>query len=94
MLEAKAHGLPCVVADWGGPQLYAERGGLLLSVASPQALEDDLVTKVQLLLADPGLGRALGQDGRASVEGDYVWRSKAARMHAEMLARSRTGSRA
>jgi glycosyltransferase involved in cell wall biosynthesis len=89
VLEAKAHGLPCIVADWGGPQLYAARGGLLLSVASPQALEDDLVDKVRLLLSDPALGRSLGHDGRASVDGDYVWRSKAARMHDEMLARSR-----
>ena len=94
VLEAMAHGLPCIVADWGGPQLYAARGGLRLSVDSPQALEDDLVDKVQLLLAQPELGRALGEDGRASVDGDYVWRSKAARMHEEMLARARSRARA
>jgi glycosyltransferase involved in cell wall biosynthesis len=88
VLEAMSHGLPCVVADWGGPVTYTGTSGVHLSVDSPQALEDDLVSALQRLLEDPDAGRALGEQAQAAIEGEYVWSTKAERLHAAILARA------
>jgi glycosyltransferase involved in cell wall biosynthesis len=77
VLEAMSHALPCLVANWGGPPIYTRDIGIQLSVDSPQALEDDLVSTVSRLLADPDEGRRLGAASRQTISGQYIWSRKA-----------------
>ena len=77
VLEAMAHALPCLVADWGGPPIYTRDAGIQLSVESPEALEDDLVDTLSRLLADTDEGRRMGSASRHVLSGQYIWSRKA-----------------
>jgi glycosyltransferase involved in cell wall biosynthesis len=77
VLEAMSHGLPCLVARWGGPAIYTREVGIHLSVDSPRALEDDLVAAVSRLLADPAEARRVGARSRQAIGGQYLWSQKA-----------------
>ncbi len=63
--EASAAGLPCVGTDVGGTAEIIEPGvtGLLTPPANPQALADGILQ----VLADPGAGRRMGDNGRRKV---------------------------
>jgi glycosyltransferase involved in cell wall biosynthesis len=87
VLEAMAHGLPCVVAAWGGPATYTEAVGLQLSVASPAALEDDLVSKLEHLLRHPSAARTVGQNSRDLIANEFLWAQRADQLQAAMVAR-------
>jgi glycosyltransferase involved in cell wall biosynthesis len=76
VLEAMSHALPCLVADWGGPPIYTRDTGIHMSVESQQALEDDLVSTVSRLLADPDEGRRVGAASRQAISGQYIWSRK------------------
>jgi len=77
VLEAMSHGLPCLVADWGGPRIYTGTTGIHLSVDSPDALVDDIVGSVEALLADPDRSRDVGRRSQEVVRSGYTWASKA-----------------
>ncbi|MGQ0678387.1 MAG: glycosyltransferase family 4 protein [Actinomycetota bacterium] len=87
VLEAMSYGLhlPCLVASWGGPHLYTARTGVHLSVASPKALEDDLVDKIELCLRDPGWAREIGRRSRQVIADHYLWESKVSRLHSLLV---------
>jgi glycosyltransferase involved in cell wall biosynthesis len=87
VLEAMSHGLPCVVAAWGGPPTYTGSGGVHLRVDSPQALEHDLVHALERFLEAPEEARGLGERAKRVITGEYVWDAKAERLHAAMLDR-------
>jgi glycosyltransferase involved in cell wall biosynthesis len=80
VLEAMAHGLPCVVAGWGGPQTYTEDAGVQLSVESPSVLEGELVHALERMLDDPDGSRAMGERSQQVVAEQYLWTPKAARL--------------
>lgn len=82
VLEAMSHGLPCLVAAWGGPMIYTQEAGVTLRVDSPHALEDDLVAAIQRFLDDPAQARRIGELSRDVVRRDYLWSDKITRMHA------------
>jgi glycosyltransferase involved in cell wall biosynthesis len=69
LVEAAACGLPIVTTDWPGCREIVEHGqnGLLVPIRDPQALADALET----LVRDPALRNAMGQRGRARVEGEF-----------------------
>ena len=77
VLEAMSHALPCIVANWGGPPIYTQDTGIQLSVDSPRALEDELVSALSRLLDDPAEGRRVGTASREVITGEYIWSSKA-----------------
>lgn len=69
LVEAGACGLPVVTTDWPGCRDIVEHreNGLLVPIRDPVALADALET----LVRDPVLRRAMGQRGRARVEGEF-----------------------
>lgn len=83
VLEAMSHGLPCIVADWGGPVEYVGDAGIRLAVGSQLELEDGLLRALESLLEDPARGRELGRVARERIVEEYVWARKAERL-AEM----------
>lgn len=85
VLEAMSHGLPCVIADWGGPALYTGNTGLRLAVESPTTLEDDLVETLTRLLGSPEGARKLGELARDRLTDEYVWARKGELLHAMIL---------
>ena len=76
-LEAMACETPVVASAVGGILEVVEDGktGLLVPPANPDALVDAL----RRVLANPALGRALGQAGRRRVEERFSWASVAER---------------
>jgi glycosyltransferase involved in cell wall biosynthesis len=87
VLEAMSHGLPCVVAGWGGPAQYTGSAGIRLGVNSPEELEDELVKELESLLRNPERGRELGRLARERIVERYLWDQKAARLHQMVLER-------
>jgi len=71
LLEAMAHGCPVVATRVGGiPQLVEDgRSGLLVPPRDPAALRG----AIEALLADPGLGRRLGDEARRRVRSLCSW---------------------
>jgi glycosyltransferase involved in cell wall biosynthesis len=78
VLEAMSYGLPCLVADWGGPAIYTRETGVHLRVDSPQALNADLVGKLEQFLANPAQARGIGERSREVVRSEFLWSRKAA----------------
>jgi glycosyltransferase involved in cell wall biosynthesis len=77
-LEALATGTPVVASRVGGLPQAVEDGltGLLVEARDSQAL----AAAIDRVLADPDLGRRLGQAGRARVSTDYGWPRLAERL--------------
>jgi glycosyltransferase involved in cell wall biosynthesis len=87
VLEAMSHGLPCLVANWGGPPIYTSDTGIHLSVESPQALEDALVTTISHMLENPEEGRRVGELSRQAIDGQYIWSRKSSLLLEEIRER-------
>ncbi len=70
-LEAWAHGKPVIGARAGGVPavIEEEKTGLLVPFGDPPAL----AAAVRRLLDNPGLARALGEQGRKVVDERYTW---------------------
>jgi phosphatidylinositol alpha-1,6-mannosyltransferase len=77
-LEASAMGLPVVAGDSGGAPDAVQDGqtGHLVNGRDVAAVAD----RVTSLLSDPAQAAAMGQAGRAWVEGDWRWDVVAARL--------------
>jgi glycosyltransferase involved in cell wall biosynthesis len=74
VLEAMATGLPCIVADWGGPAEYIEDGaGIRVSVASRDTFVANIADAMTQLAADPRLSKDMGMKARARVAEYYDW---------------------
>jgi glycogen synthase len=80
-LEAMACKTPVVASDVGGIRevVIPEENGMLVEPAQPRQLAE----AVNRLLADPGLARRLGENGRRLVEEHYGW-SQVARQTKQM----------
>jgi glycosyltransferase involved in cell wall biosynthesis len=74
VLEAMATGLPCIVADWGGPAEYIEDGtGIRVSVASRESFVANIAEAMTQLATDPQLRADMGAKARARVAEYYDW---------------------
>ena len=74
VLEAMATGIPCIVADWGGPGEYVTEGtGVRIDVSSPGRFLDELTEAMLRLARDPGLRGSIGSAARARVRDAYDW---------------------
>ncbi len=78
VMEAMAMGLPCIAADWGGPQDYIVHGetGYLVPVDSNDALVDGLTRSMKALSLSDELRLRMGQAGRRRVERLFDWEQK------------------
>jgi Glycosyl transferases group 1 len=74
VLEAMATGLPCIVADWGGPAEYIEDGtGIRVSVASRESFVANIAEAMTQLATDPQMRADMGTKARARVAEYYDW---------------------
>ncbi len=74
VLEAMATGLPCIVADWGGPAEYIEDGtGIRVSVLSRESFVANIAGAMTQLAEDPQLRADMGTKARARVAEYYDW---------------------
>jgi glycosyltransferase involved in cell wall biosynthesis len=76
VLEAMAMAKPVVSTTIGAEGIDATSGRNILIADTPQ----DFAAAVGRTLDDPGLGRQLGREGRALVEGGYSWDAVAQRL--------------
>ena len=82
LLEAMAHGVPAVVGSTGAlPEL-----GLGAAIIVDAEDTEMIATSLEKLLADEGLRRKLGEEGRRRAKG-YTWASAAEQVH-EVLGRA------
>jgi glycosyltransferase involved in cell wall biosynthesis len=68
-VEAMAAGVPLVSSDGGALAEVVADGGLLV----PAGDSDALAEKLERVLTDPALARALGDQGRQRVERQFCW---------------------
>ena len=70
LLEAMAHGLPCVSTNEGAISEIVDDGktGLIVEKNNPK----DLANKIELLLNDENLRKKMGASGRKKYEQDYT----------------------
>lgn len=81
VLEAMSYGLPCVVADWGGPAVYTRNAGIQCRVDGPEVLEDDLVDALTCLLQNPSMAKTIGDNSREVIAQKYLWDGKVQEIH-------------
>ncbi len=79
ILEAMAQGLPAVVSDIPGPRELVLNGesGFLFSAGNADALAD----RLEALIQDEALRRAMGRRARASIESEGLTSDECARRH-------------
>jgi glycosyltransferase involved in cell wall biosynthesis len=74
VLEAMATGLPCIVADWGGPAEYVQDGtGIRVSVTSREAFVGNIANGMARLATNPQLRKEMGAKARDRVAQSYDW---------------------
>lgn len=73
LLEAMAHGLPCVVTTTCGiPEIVVD-GVTALSVRRGPTMNLELTTALERLVGDRDLAATLGRQGRLRVEERFLW---------------------
>ena len=87
LLEAMAHGLPCIgIRDFAMPELIAEREtGLLVERGDANSLAKAMIE----LASSPDMGTAFGLAGRKRLEQQFTWKAVARRMADAMTTMSR-----
>lgn len=78
VLEAMACGLPCVIADYGGPaELVDASCGILLPLLPRADLVVQLRSAMESLVRDPDKCKAMSTCGKERVRADFTWSAKA-----------------
>ncbi len=81
VLEAMASERPVIATRWGGPADYLDASsGFLVKPADENAMIEGFRRCMELLLADPALGRKMGQAGRQRIVEQFNWLHKIDRM--------------
>ena len=77
VLEAMAAGRPVIVTRWGGPADYVDAAsGFLIEPTSENEMVQDFASAMKQLLANPALGRTMGDAGRKRVLELFTWPGK------------------
>lgn len=83
VMEALACGLPCVVADYGGPaELITAESGTTAPVLRGEAMSAAVRERLEALAGDPDRLDAMSRAGAAWAAEHYTWSAKAARIGA------------
>jgi glycosyltransferase involved in cell wall biosynthesis len=78
VIEAMGLGLPCVVADYGGPGVYAAGGrGIAVPMTDKAALTAGFQRALETLAADPDQRQRLGEAAHNYVKALHTWDAKA-----------------
>ena len=80
LLEAMAHGLPCVVTPTCGIPEIIEDGVTALTVERGASTVAELATALERLLLDPASATRMGLEGRRRVEERFTWAHVVGRM--------------
>ena len=80
LLEAMAHGLPCVVTATGGMPEMVVDGRTALTVERGQGMVADLTVALEGLLTNPDTAAHMGRLGRERVEERFTWSHVVQRM--------------
>lgn len=82
VLEAMACGLPCVVADYGGPAELVDRTcGILLPVLPRAEFVVQLRSAMEALVLDPDRCRAMSESGKDRARVEFTWEAKAEKIN-------------
>jgi D-inositol-3-phosphate glycosyltransferase len=78
LLEAMACGLPTIATSVGGtPEIVKDmENGVLVPPRNPKALAET----ISMLLSNKGLGRAIGENARKTVEDEFPWEENVRRL--------------
>jgi glycosyltransferase involved in cell wall biosynthesis len=78
VLEAMASGLPCVIADYGGPaELVDSSCGILLPLTPRAEMVSNLRHAMEHLVNDPAHCKTLSKNGIEKVRSHFTWSAKA-----------------
>lgn len=78
VIEAMGLGLACVVADYGGPSVYAKNGrGIAVPMTDKAALTAGFQRALETLAGDPDQRQRLGEAARNYVRALHTWDAKA-----------------
>lgn len=82
LLEAMAHGLPCVACDYGGPgYIVDDDSGILIPPLNPDMYAKKIAEILDRLVTDHNLRSQLGEGAKAHAYRDFQWDSKMERLN-------------
>ena len=80
-LEAMASGLPCLIADYGGPaELVTDACGIRVPMAGRDAMVASLAGAVRTLRESPETASSMGRTAVETVRREHIWTEKARRV--------------
>jgi glycosyltransferase involved in cell wall biosynthesis len=92
VVEAMSHGLPAIVADYGGPSsLAGPDAAIRVPVRDPDQYAAALADAMRALAGDPARRAAMGETGRRRVAERFLWPAKIRwleRVYEEVIAQS------
>ena len=81
ILEAIAHGLPCVTCDYGGPNaILTNEAGKLIQPAPPEEYAVSIAKAIDGLIQNPSAAKKLAENAAKLANSRYLWEAKIKRI--------------